>query len=83
MLLFELMVEARLADLDREFDAIHKRAALLRELYAVSPNAGVATSRRPAPTLPWGEPGHGFVARRRAWLHDLLFTEGAVRRSLR
>jgi hypothetical protein len=83
MLLFELMVEARLADLDREFDAMRNRTALLRELYKVSPNAEVATSQGSAPTFPYGEPGHGFVARRRAWLHDLQFSERAVRRSLR
>ncbi|HEY8746287.1 MAG TPA: hypothetical protein VIU62_24615 [Chloroflexota bacterium] len=29
MLLFELMVEARIADLDREFDAIRNRTGLL------------------------------------------------------
>lgn len=78
----ELLCEAKHANLDREFEAIHVRSAQLRELQLAGASAmGGREVGGPLPdtttTYPWGDPGHGFVGRRRAWLHKLLASGSA------
>ncbi len=71
----ELYLLARLADLEREFAAHDRQRRLLARLHspvATRPFVSAAV----LVTHPWGEPGHEFIGRRRAWLHNLLAADG-------
>ncbi len=72
----ELYLMTRLADLEREFAAYGRQRRLLAQLRKTVEAKPFTPAAAAPTTYPWGEPGHEFVGRRRAWLHNLLAGTG-------